>query len=109
MAYITINGNSLDPVAQRAAFENVGLESIDTSASNYIPLQAAGPISKKQRAQLRSEGVTILEYVPDDSYIAYYPPKDLTPVEQLPLSRLGRGHIMNKLARLRATALLNDQ
>lgn len=84
MATITINGNSLDPVSQQTEFESLGLESVDASASDYILLQTKTPLSKEQRTELAGKQVTILEYVPDDSYIAYYPPKDLTPIKQLP-------------------------
>jgi subtilisin family serine protease len=84
MATITINGNSMDPVAQKSQFQSLGLESVDSSASDYILIQTRGPLTKQQKAVLVSKNVTILEYVPDDSYIAYYPPKDLTPVKQLP-------------------------
>jgi hypothetical protein len=84
VATITINGNSLDPLAQETEFQALGLNSVDSSASDYILLQTKGLITKEQKAELRSKGVTILEYVPGDSYIAYYPPKDLTPVKQLP-------------------------
>jgi serine protease AprX len=84
MATITINGNSLDPVAQKTELQTFGLDSVDTSASDYILLQAKAPLTKEQKAELASKGATILEYVPDDSYIAYYPPKDLTPVKELP-------------------------
>src|SRR5713101_739903 len=83
MATITINGNSFDPVAQKTELMDVGLESVDTSTSDYILLQATDPLTKDQKAELKSRGVTILEYVADDSYIAYYPPKDLTPIKQL--------------------------
>lgn len=84
MATITINGNSLDPLAQQPALEVLGLDSPDTSQSAYILLQTQGPLTKEQKAQLKGLGVNVLEYVPDDSYIAYYPPEDLTPVRQLP-------------------------
>jgi hypothetical protein len=84
MATITINGNSLDPETQKTEFQAFGLNSVDSSASDYILLQTKAPLTKEQKAELASKSVTILEYVPDDSYIAYYPPKDLTPVKQLP-------------------------
>lgn len=84
MATITINGNSLDPLAQQPALEALGLDSADSSQSDYVLLQTRAPLTKEQKAELREIGITILEYVPDDSYIAYYPPQDLTPVRQLP-------------------------
>jgi serine protease AprX len=84
MATITINGNSLDPVSQQTEFQSLGLESVDASASDYILFQTKAPLSKEQKTELAGKQATILEYVPDDSYIAYYPPKDLTPIKQLP-------------------------
>src|SRR5258708_2651471 len=84
MATITINGNSMDPLAQAAALQDLGMDSLDTSQSDYILLQASEPLTKIQKQQLKDLDVTILEYVPDNSYVAYYPPKDLTPVRRLP-------------------------
>jgi subtilisin family serine protease len=83
MATITINGNSLDPLAQSNKLMELGLDSDDSSESNYILLQTNGPLTKQQKQQLKDLGVVIQEYVPDDSYIAYYPPADLTPLRQL--------------------------
>jgi subtilisin family serine protease len=84
MAIISINGNSFDPLAQQAELRAVGLDSADTSETNYILLQTEEPPTKTQKEQLRQSGVQILEYVPDDSYIAYYPSSDLSPVRNLP-------------------------
>jgi len=84
MATITINGNSLDPLAQKTALMDLGMDSVDSSQSDYILLQTKAPLTKEQKAKLKEAEVTVLEYVPDDSYIAYYPPKDLTRVRELP-------------------------
>ena len=84
MATITINGNSIDPTAQQTQFQSLGLNSMDSSASDYILFQTAGPLTREQKATLSDAGATILEYVPNDSYIAYYPPKNLTALTQLP-------------------------
>ena len=84
MATITINGNSLDPLAQTAELHEFGLDAAEVPDSNYILLQAKGPLTKDQKQQLKELGVTILEYVPDDTYIAFYPPENLSPLRQLP-------------------------
>jgi len=84
MATVTINGNSLDPLTQQPQLQALGFESADSSQSNYILVQAKEPLSKEQKQQLKDLGVTILEYVPDDTYIAYFPLADLTPLRQLP-------------------------
>jgi subtilisin family serine protease len=83
MAVITINGNSFDPLAQHAELMAFGLDSADSSKSNYILLQTGEPMTKAQKEQLKQLGVEIIEYVPDDAYIAYYPPADLSPVRGL--------------------------
>jgi len=84
MATITINGNSLDPLSQATALHELGLNSEDVSDSSYILVQVTGPLTKDQKQQLKDLGVTILEYVPDDTYIASYPPENLAPIRQLP-------------------------
>src|SRR5258706_9328130 len=84
MATITINGNSLDPQTQTAELHALGLDSADSSDSDYILIQAKEPLAKDQKQQLESLGVEILEYVPDDTYIARYPPADLAPLRHLP-------------------------
>lgn len=87
MSIITINGNSFDPLAQQAELRAFGLDRADTSETSYILLQTEGPPTKAQKEQLRQSGVHILEYVPDDTYIAHYPPADLSPVRSLPFVR----------------------
>ena len=84
MARITINGVSLDPLAQAPALAAAGLDSADTSASNYILVQTADPLTDAQRDQLSGLGVEIQEYVPDDTYLCRYAPTDLSPVRALP-------------------------
>jgi subtilisin family serine protease len=84
MATITINGNSLDPLTQTAELQALGLDSADSSDSDYILIQAKEPLAKDQKQQLRDLGVEIQEYVPDDTYIAYYSPTDLSSIRQLP-------------------------
>ena len=84
MATITINGNSLDPLEQTAALHAFGLDSADSSESDYILIQAKEPLAEDQKQQLKDLGVEILEYVPDDTYIAHYSAADLSPVRQLP-------------------------
>lgn len=45
MAEILINGNRLDPEAQRPALRAFGLESADASKSDYILVQSIEPLS----------------------------------------------------------------
>ncbi|HEY6803304.1 MAG TPA: S8 family serine peptidase [Pyrinomonadaceae bacterium] len=84
MTTITINGNSLDPLTQTAALHEFGLDSEDVSDSNYILVQVKEPLTKDQKRQLKDLDVTILEYVPDETYIASYRPHNLAPIRQLP-------------------------
>src|SRR5215471_13752295 len=84
MARITINGVSIDPLAQSHQLAAAGIEAPDASASNYILVQTAAPLTDEQRAQLTGLGVEIQEYVPDDTYLCRYTPTDLGPIRALP-------------------------
>lgn len=84
MARMTINGVSLDPVAQSQTMRAASLESVDASESNYVLIQASAPLSDDQKAQLSDLGVVIHEYVPDDSYLCGYRPSDLGAIRDLP-------------------------
>lgn len=84
MALITINGISLDPVAESAALRAAALESPDASQSNYVLIQTTGPLADDQKAQLADLGVEIQEYVPESTYLCRYVPSDLTPIRELP-------------------------
>jgi hypothetical protein len=84
MARITINGVSLDPLAQAPALAAAGLDTPDTSTSNYVLVQTAEPLTDAQRTELGDLGVDIQEYVPDDTYLCRYAPADLSPVRALP-------------------------
>jgi serine protease AprX len=84
MARITINGNSLDPLAQRDLLEAVAPQAADASQSDYILVQTSGSLSSAQRQQLTDVGAEIQEYVPDDTYLCRYKPADLAPVRALP-------------------------
>lgn len=87
MAIITINGNSFDPLVQQVEMKAFGLDRADTTETDYILLQTEAPPTKAQKEQLRQLGVRIIEYVPDDTYIAYYSPADLSAVRNLPFVR----------------------
>lgn len=87
MATITINGNSFDPLAEQAEVNFLGPDGVDVTGSNYILLQTREPPTKEQKKQLRQLDVEILEYVSNDSYIAYYPPTDLSPLRDMPFIR----------------------
>lgn len=84
MAKITINGISVDPVANHPALAAANLLSADSSASDYILVQVKQPLVKTQKDELAHLGATMLQYVPEDTYICHYSPTDLGPVRALP-------------------------
>src|SRR3954465_7304712 len=84
MARITINGVSVDPVAQSAGLRAAELESADASQSNYILIQTDGPLLDDQKAQLTDLGVEIHEYVPENTYVCGYRASDLSAIRALP-------------------------
>lgn len=84
MARITINGISLDPVAEAGRLTSAGLQSRDASESDYILIQTSGPLTEDQRAQLTDLGVVIQEYVPESTYLCGYRPADLERIRALP-------------------------
>lgn len=84
MAKITINGVSIDPDAQRNAMGVAGLISPDSSTSNYILIQTTQPLNRDQKNQLATLGVEILEFVPENTFIARYEPANLDAIRNLP-------------------------
>lgn len=84
MAQITINGVSIDPLAQSAAMADAGLESVDASHSNYLLVQTNGPLNADEKKQLTDLGVLIQEYVPENTYICGYGASDLDAIRALP-------------------------
>ena len=47
-------------------------------------IQTTQPLDKTQKAELAGKGVTILEYVPDQTYLCHYKPTDLSAIRKLP-------------------------
>jgi serine protease AprX len=84
MARITINGVSLDPVADSHALGLAGLVSADASTSDYILIQTRAPLAQDQRDQLANMGVVIHEYVSDNTYQCSYKASDLAQLRALP-------------------------
>ena len=84
MALITINGVSLDPVAQSDALRAARLESADASKSNYVLIQTSDPLTDEQRQELARLGAEIQEYVPESTYLCRYGPSDLAAIRSLP-------------------------
>ncbi|MFC8914953.1 S8 family serine peptidase [Streptomyces sp. NPDC057116] len=84
MARITINGVTVDPLAQRDELAAASLIAEDASRSNYVLVQADHVLSGEEKAQLARLGVVIHEYVPENTYLCGYRPADLDAVRDLP-------------------------
>lgn len=89
MAEISINGVTVDPLAgadRDDAAGAVGGRGVladtagDASGSNYLLVQVSGPLSPEQMQDLRDLGLTVLQYVPQDTYIVRYEGTDLTAI-----------------------------
>ena len=83
MALITINGVSLDPIADAQALSLAGLESADASTSDYILIQTTAPLSPEQTDELAQLGVVVQEYVSENTYLCSYEGTDLTSIRSL--------------------------
>src|SRR6516162_5048914 len=87
MAIITINGITVDPLAPhrappaRAMLEE--MRSNDASKFNYILVQTTHPLNREEKSQLAEAGASILEYVPQDTYLCHFPPSNLEGVRAL--------------------------
>jgi serine protease AprX len=84
MAKIVINGISIDPERQAPALASANLTRGDSSTSNYILIQTNQPLNREQKSELANLSVTLLEYVPENTYICYYSPADLSAIRALP-------------------------
>lgn len=84
MAMITINGNTLDPLAQPEMLRAAAPQVTVATETNYILVQTAAPLSGEERDELAAAGAEIQEYVPDNTYLCRFQPDDLSPVEALP-------------------------
>jgi hypothetical protein len=84
VARITINGITFDPESDQPVLAAARPMAEDASMSNYILIQTHAPLSREQRQELESKGVRILEYVPENTYLAGYVPTDLRGIRTLP-------------------------
>jgi serine protease AprX len=87
MAIITINGITVDPLApHRALAARAMLEEMrsnDASKFDYILVQTTHPLNREEKRELAEAGASILEYVPQDTYLCHFPPSDLGRVRAL--------------------------
>jgi len=86
VAKITINGITTDPLAPApaTALAAASVMSEDASDSNYILIQTEQPLDRAQKDELANLGATILEYVPENTYLCSFEPTDLSPIRALP-------------------------
>ena len=84
MSKISINGISLDPTQYKRELESLSLSSNDASISNYILIQVKGPLSKNNRKDLEKHRLDILEFVPKNTYIAYFKGDNISKIRALP-------------------------
>ena len=83
MSNITINGITVDPLAQSRALSAANLQAPDASDSDYILVQTKQPLNKAQKDELAAKGAIILEYVPD-AYLCQYKDTSLDDIRGLP-------------------------
>jgi serine protease AprX len=86
MTDITINGITVDPQAKAPAGFALAAGVVnlaDVSQTNYILVQTQAPLTKTERGELEAAGAKIIEYVPENTYVARYDPTDLTPIRNL--------------------------
>jgi serine protease AprX len=84
MKTITINGISIDPTAPKRALAALAMSNPTAKDSDYLVVQTAEPLQKAQRTALAKAGATIIESVPGDAYICYFPKTALAKVRALP-------------------------
>ena len=88
MAIITINGITLDPlVPPRAPDAAAMLDAMspnDASNFNYILVQTTHALNRDEKKTLEDVGASILEYIPEATYLCHFPPSDLARVRALP-------------------------
>ena len=84
MKTITINGISIDPTAPKRTLAALAMSNPTAKDSDYLVVQTAEPLQKAQRTALAKAGATIIESVPGDAYICYFPKTALSKVRALP-------------------------
>ena len=84
MKPITINGITIDPSAPKATLRAMSLENATAKNSDYLIVQTKEPLAQTQRSALEKAGATILEAVPGDAFICYFPKTNLEKVRALP-------------------------
>jgi len=84
MANIVINGIAIDPNAPKPVLAAMALNNKTAEASDYLIVQTKQPLDRSQRAELAKAGARIVESVPGDAYVCYFPKTNLKNVRSLP-------------------------
>jgi serine protease AprX len=84
MSIITINGISIDPSAPKPRLMALDLVNATAQGSDYVIVQTKQPLDKSQRAILAKVGADIIESVPGDAYVCYFPKTSLAKLRALP-------------------------
>jgi hypothetical protein len=69
MATIRINGITADPQVDGAELRRLGRARGARRGPRYVLLQVDRPLDVAAKSRLRTAGLTILEYVPDETYL----------------------------------------
>src|SRR5258706_11658126 len=81
---ITINGITIDPSAPKPMLAALSLNNTTAKDSDYILVQTSSPLKAEDRSALKKAGAEIIESVPGDAYVCYFPATDLAKVRALP-------------------------
>ncbi|GAA1059922.1 S8 family serine peptidase [Agromyces bracchium] len=84
MPKITINGITVDTGAPQRDLQAFGLDAGEVASSDHILIHTTEPMTAEQRAAVADAGAEVQEYVSENTYLATYPPNDITPVSDLP-------------------------
>ena len=83
MSMITINGIAIDPTAPKPMLAAFGLDNASAKKSDYLVVQTKKPLNQDERATLEKAGAKILESVPGNAYVCYFPKTSLAKLRSL--------------------------
>jgi serine protease AprX len=84
MSQITINGITINPAAPQPEIAALSLAHATAHSSDYILVQTNQPLNAERRAQLAKAGAKILEAVPGNAVVCWFPKTGLAKIRALP-------------------------
>jgi hypothetical protein len=84
MSQITINGITINPAAPQPELAALSLQHATAHSSDYILVQTNQPLNAERRAQLAKAGAKILEAVPGNAVVCWFPKTGLAKIRALP-------------------------